>query len=105
MKTPTISKKIKQILISTVLLSLVGCGGSGVVSNTRIGQLTGSHAINNLHYVTKTHSGNTNSEGEFVDEPGESIRFYDGTLLIGKAKAADVIESLTLEGMTLSVKR
>jgi len=96
---------IMPLLINALLISLVGCGnGSGVVSDTRIGQLVGDDPVKNLHYVTETHSGHTSSEGEFVYEPGESIQFYDGHILIGKTKASDVITSFSLSGITLSAE-
>lgn len=100
-----ISKVIMQLLVSTLLLSLVGCGENiGVVSNTRIGQLIKDDSVNHLYYVTETHSGYTSSEGEFVYEPGESIQFYNGNILIGKTKATDVITSFSLSGLTLSAE-
>ena len=94
-----------QTLIITLLLSLTACGGNGVVSQTRIGQLAVEGTVNDLHYMTETHSGNTNSEGEFVYEPGENIQFYDGNILVGKTKAADRITSFSLAGLALSVKQ
>lgn len=105
MKAFNLSKAIMHILISMLLLSLVACSGdSGVVSNTRIGQLIVEGSVNNLHYITKTHSGKTNAEGEFVYEPGESIQFYDGNVLIGEVEAKDEITSFALSGVTLSAE-
>lgn len=94
-----------HVLVGMLLLSLVACGGNtGVVSDTRIGQIIGEGTVNNLHYITKTHSGKTNAEGEFVYEPGENIQFFDGNVLIGEVAAADEITSFALSGVTLSAE-
>ena len=97
MNISSITKTIMKVLIPVLFISLVGCdGGTKVISDTRIGQLIGGDTVNNLHYITDSHSGSTNSEGEFVYEPGESIQFYEGKILIGKTKAMDVIASVSL---------
>jgi len=93
------------LLIGTLLIFLVAYGeGTGVISNTRIGQLIGNGSVKNLYYVTESHSGYTGSEGEFVYEPGENIQFYDGNILIAKTTATDVIASFSPSGITLSAE-
>ena len=105
MKALSIRIITMRILIGLLVVFMVGCGqNSDVVSNTRIGQLIGDDGMSNLYYTTETHSGNTNSTGEFVYEPGENIAFYDGDILIGKTKATDVISSFSLSGVTLSAE-
>ncbi len=53
-------------------------------------------AVEGLKYETPTHSGETNKDGIFFYGDGETISFYIGGILIGKAKAKDIITPVDL---------
>lgn len=101
MKQSRINKIILTIFVSFQLFFLGGCGGgNSTESNTRVGQFIGGGPVSNLRFITDTHSGNTNSEGEFEYETGESIQFYVGNILIGRATAKDIITPFSLAGFS-----
>ncbi len=80
------------ILLTSLLAS---CGGGSASSGRFIdGPVTG------LRYTTPTLSGTTNAEGMFFYEPGETVSFYVGDILIGQAVGAATLTPFNLAGTT-----
>lgn len=100
-----------QLLLITGLLT--ACGGGGGGSNSGgppAGQGSGGGAtltgrfidgpVAGLRYTTPTLSGKTDANGTFVYQAGETVSFFVGDILIGRAPGAATITPFTLAGTT-----
>ena len=83
---------------------LVGCGGGTKDSSPTTKILQGvflDAAVEGLRYKTKSQVGLTDSKGTFRYQTNERVSFYVGDILIGSAKAADILTPINLvEGAT-----
>lgn len=96
-------------LLLTTLLTACGGGGSGgkpaapsAEQPSGPATLTGRFVdgpVSGLRYSTASQTGFTNSAGEFSYLAGETVSFYVGDILIGRAKAADTITPFDLAGI------
>jgi len=106
-----INFKLKEILSSTLLLTLLtACGGGSSgssdgadndSSNETTQTLEGSFidaAVKGLRYKTATQSGYTDSEGHFNYQYSEKIEFFIGDLYLGSATAKEIMTPYTLAG-------
>ncbi|MFY9270515.1 MAG: hypothetical protein WAO55_12305, partial [Candidatus Manganitrophaceae bacterium] len=86
--------------------ALPGCGGGGgggAPSPPQTAPLTGRFMdapVAGLHYSTPTGAGETSADGEFLYQPGETVRFSVGDIVIGEVAGAPVISPFDLAGMT-----
>ena len=103
-----------QLLLITGLLT--ACGGGGGGSNTNSGgppagqgnngggtTLTGRFVdgpVAGLRYTTPTLSGKTDANGTFAYQAGETVSFFVGDILIGRAPGAATVTPFTLAGTT-----
>src|SRR3569623_388556 len=103
-----------QLMLITGLLT--ACGGGGGGSNTNSGgppanqgnngggaTLTGRFVdgpVAGLRYTTPTHSGKTDANGTFAYQAGETVSFFVGDILIGRAPGAATVTPFTLAGTT-----
>jgi hypothetical protein len=91
LKGPFNHLKSGLLLLST--LSLVACGSG--IPQIATGVFIDS-TVEGLNYQTKTHSGITNSRGEYRYEPGETVTFSVGGIVLGSAPATGVVTPLSL---------
>lgn len=93
------SKKLLVLSASAFLISACGGGSDdsppSTSSTASIGIFEDS-LVSGLHYETASHSGTTNSSGEFEYLPTETITFSIGGVVLGSALAGPLITPLTL---------
>jgi|GEM_PF-1794060 len=94
---------IKLGLYSGVVLGLIACGGSGGGSNqsSSSDSMTGTFIdspVMGLSYSSPSHSGLTNSAGEFTYTEGETVSFSLGGIALGSSIASEVVTPLDLLG-------
>jgi len=96
----------KILALSASVLFVCACSGGGGGSSTTppvvpttpttsTGVFVDSVA-SGIHYETPTHSGTTNSAGEYDYLPGETVTFSIGGIVLGSASAGPVVTPLTL---------
>lgn len=92
--------KFKIPLITIVsLVTLIGCGGDGDTTSSTETVSTGvfiDSAVEGLYYETATHSGTTNSLGEYDYMPGETVTFSIGGIVLGSSVTGAVVTPLSL---------
>lgn len=95
---------VKTLLLSASLATLTACGGgtstsaddSGTSAPAMMqGQFLDS-AVSGLYYETDSLFGYTGLNGEFSYRPGESVRFYLGSTLLGETHAQEEVTPLDL---------
>ncbi|MGQ9426461.1 hypothetical protein ACXYTJ_10170 [Gilvimarinus sp. F26214L] len=96
------------VLITASLLN--ACGGSGgssvirdAAADSKLQTETGTFLpgpIKGLQYESTSHSGVTNERGEFQYEPGETITFSVGGIVLGAAPGAKQITPFDFFGMS-----
>ena len=96
---------IKLGLYSGVVLGLIACGGSGGGSSQSTSSSTDSKTgtfidspVMGLSYSSPSHSGLTNSAGEFTYTEGETVSFSLGGIALGSSIASEVVTPLDLLG-------
>ena len=89
------------ICIFCVSGSFVCCGGNDDDSSgvTQMGYFVDG-PVEGLSYSTGTQSGQTGADGSFYYEQGETVEFYIGDILIGRAAGASTISPFDLVGIT-----
>ena len=90
-------------LCSGLIVGLCACGGSGgsssqsTSSNNKTGTFIDSPVMG-LSYSSPSHSGLTNSAGEFTYTEGETVSFSLGGIALGSSIASEVVTPLDLLG-------
>ena len=90
-------------LCSGLIVGLCACGGSGgsssqsTSSNSKTGTFIDSPVMG-LSYSSPSHSGLTNSAGEFTYTEGETVSFSLGGIALGSSIASEVVTPLDLLG-------
>ena len=87
-----------NLFIGVISFIAVGCGSGG--SDLLRGQFV-DDPVAGLRYSTPTISGETNANGEFQYQTGETVSFYVGDILLGQAPGAAIISPLDLAGMAV----
>jgi hypothetical protein len=97
--------KVKATVITTVCLSLLGCGGGSsdpdttnpIDSNNAV--LTGvfvDSAVQGVSYSTATQSGTTNAQGQFNYMAGEQVTFSIGSTQLPAVAAAPQVSPVDM---------
>lgn len=101
---------VKPLVLSVAVAALTACGGGGGSSTQSSssgsspapapaavmqGQFLDS-AVSGLYYETDSLFGYTGLNGEFSYVPGETVRFYLGSTLLGATTAQDEVTPLDL---------
>ena len=99
----------KPLVLSVAVAALTACGGGG--SSTQSSSAGGAEApapaavmqgqfldsaVSGLYYETDSLFGYTGLNGEFSYVPGETVRFYLGSTLLGETTAQDEVTPLDL---------
>ncbi len=85
------------------IFGITACGGGGGATDTeQTGQFIDS-PVEGLRYETATHSGITNSNGDFDYKSGETVTFYIGDFALGSATGAARITPFELAGISMPV--
>ena len=88
---------VYMFLLSFMALALVGCGdmtGTDTMA-TRTGSFVDS-PVQGLYYETETQGGITDEDGMFSYMPGETVTFYIGETVLGRATAESIMTPLHL---------
>ncbi|GLQ32549.1 hypothetical protein [Litoribrevibacter albus] len=83
------------VLFSAILTACGGGGGGGSSDNTFKGTFYDSE-VSGLRYVSPSFSGKTDSKGRFDYEPGETISFYIGDMLLGTTTARQAVTPIEI---------
>jgi len=81
------------VIVSTVLLQ--ACSNDGSTDAGKDGTAIDS-TIYGLSYSTATYSGNTDANGHFRYDEGESVTFHIGDIVLGTANGAAVITPIEM---------
>ena len=105
----TMFKKSPVLLMCASLLGLTACGGDGNGGNggsdsVNRGSFTGM-AITGLAYSTETQAGNTDTNGEFNYQDGETITFSLAGYTLGSSPAAAKLDVFSLAGASQPSQR
>ena len=95
---------ILWLILAIVIAGLNACGGSSG-SDGASQVLTGRFIdgpVSGLRYVTDSRSGTTSADGEFSYLSGETVSFYVGDILIGRAAGAATLTPFDLAGMAVA---
>ncbi|HVL02289.1 MAG TPA: hypothetical protein VM553_20865 [Dongiaceae bacterium] len=107
------SPVVKPLVLSVAVAALTACGGGGGgggSSSGNSGDVSSpapapaavqqgvflDSAVSGLYYETDSLFGYTGVNGEFSYKPGESVRFYLGSTLLGETIAQDEVTPLDL---------
>ncbi len=94
----------KIALLTASIAALTACGGGSSGTSTSAGDSAPvmqqgqflDSAVSGLYYETDSLFGYTGLNGEFSYMPGESVRFYLGSTLLGETTAQDEVTPLDL---------
>ena len=92
----------KFSLFIGLVLGLVACGGGSGSSQSSTDSKTGTFIdspVMGLSYSSTSHSGITNSAGEFTYTEGETVTFSLGGIELGSSTAQDEVTPLDLLGV------
>lgn len=107
MSTHFYQSTIKLSCCLLVTSALLACGGSdskAPASKVKVGKLVASSPVENVSYRTKTQSGTTKANGEFMYESGESVTFSIGKLTFPETPAKATVTPLDI-AQTKDVKQ
>lgn len=95
-------RSLTTCLVCAAVILLTACGGSsgGPSDNsTQTGRYRDAGAVAGVHYATATQSGTTGASGEFLFQPGETVTFSIGNIILGSAAAATTVTTFDLVGI------
>lgn len=90
---------LRFLLVSIISLLLVACSGSSS-SDQPVGVLSDAGTVSGVQYRTATQSGTTDSGGKFLYNPGETVTFFIGNIVIGQALASPALNTFDLVGIS-----